>query len=140
MNTNSHELLYKELSYEIYGAAIEVRKDYGSGHKETLYQNAYAEELTTRGLKFEREMPIKIYSPKTNKIVGSYQPDFVVEGKIIVELKAVAKIPKLFTDQLYDYLRNSEYELGYFINFASPKLYVKRIIFTNDRKFPTKKF
>jgi len=67
-------------------------------------------------------------------MIRLYRPDFIVDEKIIVELKAVEKNPKLFINQLYDYLRNSKYELGYFINFASPKLYIKRVIFTNDRK------
>ena len=127
-------LLYKDLSYQIQGAAIEVRKDFGSGHKESIYQNAYAEELKSRNIKFDKEKPIKIYSPKTSKIIGSYKPDFIVDDKIIVELKALDTIPRKLIDQLYDYLRNSKYELGYFINFASQKLYIKRIIFTNDRK------
>ena len=139
MNTNKHEgLLYSELSYELQGAAMEVRKNFGPGLKETVYQNAFAEELRLRNVKFEKERPIQIFSPKTGKLVGTYRPDFIVGGKIVVELKAVEKIPRLFLDQLYSYLRNSEYELGYFINFASPKLYIKRIIFTNDRKFFTK--
>ena len=135
MNTNIHEkLLYKELSYQIQGTAIEVRKNFGSGLKESIYQNVFAEELKSRNLSFEKEKSIQIFSPKTGKLVGSYRPDFIVDGKILVELKAVEKIPKMFIDQLYSYLKNSEYELGYFINFASPRLYIKRIIFTNDRK------
>jgi len=132
---NQVKLLYKELSYQIQGAAIEVRKNFGPGHKESIYQNAFAEELKSRGINFEKEKNIKIYSPKTNKVIGYYKPDFIIDNKIIIELKAVEKIPRMFIDQLYDYLKNSEYELGYFINFASPKLYIKRIIFTNDRKF-----
>ncbi|MFA6146097.1 MAG: GxxExxY protein [Patescibacteria group bacterium] len=128
-------LLYKELSYQIQGAAIEVRKNFGPGHKESIYQNAFAEEIKSRNISFNKEKSIQIYSPKTGKIIGSYRPDFIVDNKIIIELKAIESIPRKLIDQLYDYLRNSEYELGYFINFASPKLYIKRIIFTNDRKF-----
>lgn len=128
------KLLYPELSYQVQGAAINVRKDFGSGHKESIYQSAYAEELKSRGIMFEKEKAVNIYSPRTKKFVGLYRPDFVIDGKIIVEIKAVSKIPRMFIDQLYDYLRNSEYELGYFINFASPRLYTKRIIYTNDRK------
>lgn len=131
---NYQNLLYKELSYQIQGAAIEVRKNFGSGHKENVYQNAFAEELKLRGINFRREENIKIYSPKTKKIIGYYKPDFIIENKILIELKALEKIPGFLIDQLYDYLRNSEYELGYFINFSSPKLFIKRIIFTNDRK------
>ena len=129
------KLLYKELSYEIRGAAIEVRKNFGPGHKEKLYQNAYAEELTSRGINYEREKSISFYSPKTGNIVGSYRPDFLVENKIIVETKARYPYPQKMIDQLFDYLRNCKYELGFFINFAALKLYIKRIIYTNDRKY-----
>ena len=135
MNTDKHEkLLYKELSYQIQGAAIEVRKNFGSGLKEVIYQSAFAEELKSRNIQFEKEKSIQIFSPKTRKLIGSYRPDFIIDGKILVEIKAVEKIPKMFIDQLYSYLRNSKYELGYFINFVSPRLYIKRIIYTNNYK------
>lgn len=132
-NTRHHELLYKELSYQVQGAAIAVRKNYGPGHKESLYQRAYAEELQHREIEFEKEKNIAIYSPRGGKI-GSYRPDFVIDDKIVVEVKALDVLPKKMLDQTFDYLRNSKYELGYLINFASPKLFVKRIIYTNDRK------
>lgn len=128
------DLLHKNLSYQIQGAAIEVRKDFGPGHKESIYQNAFAEELKFREINFDKEKSIKIHSPKSGKIIGSYRPDFIIDNKIIVELKALEIIPRKLVDQLYDYLRNSNFELGYFINFCAPKLYMKRIIFTNDRK------
>jgi GxxExxY protein len=130
------ELLYKELSYQIQGAFMEVRKNFGPGHKESLYQDALVEELTSRDLFFEKEKTIKIYSPKTGKALkSSYRPDFVVDKKVIVEIKALPHIPRYFIDQIYDYLRNSKYELGYFVNFGGRKLLIKRIIYTNDRKF-----
>jgi GxxExxY protein len=127
-------LLYKELSYEIRGATIEVKENFGAGHKEVLYQRAFAEELSLRGVKYKKEKAIKIYSPKTKKVIGSYQPDFIVEDKIIIELKALEKIPKKMADQLYSYLRNSTYELGFLINFRSSGVDIKRVIYTNDRK------
>jgi len=128
------DLLYKESSYQIRGAAIEVRKNYGPGHKEVLYQRAFAEELNLRRIKYEREKPIKVYSPKTKKVIGSYQPDFIVEDKIIIELKALEQMPHRMIDQLYGYLRNSTYELGFLINFRSGGVDIKRVIYTNDRK------
>ena len=127
-------LLYKDLSYKIRGAAIEVKKNYGLGHKEVLYQRAFAEELDLQKIQYERERPVKIYSPKTRKEIASYQPDFIVENKIIVELKALEKTPQIAVDQLYSYLRNSEYQLGLLINFSSKGVDIKRIIYTNDRK------
>jgi len=128
------DLLYKELSYEIRGAAIEVKKNYGLGHKEILYQRALAEELGLRGIKYEKQKQIKIYSPKTKKLIGSYQPDFIVEDKIIVELKALENMPRRMIDQLYSYLRNSKYELGFLINFCSSGVKIDRVIYTNDKK------
>ncbi len=128
------DLLYKELSYEIRGAAIEVKKNYGLGHKEVLYQRVFAEELSLRGLNYEREKSIRIYSPKTKKVIGAYQPDFVVEDKIIVEIKALEQLPSQKINQLYSYLRNGRYELGFLINFGSGSVAIKRVIYTNDRK------
>jgi GxxExxY protein len=57
------DLLYEDLSYQIRGAAIEVRKNYGPGHKEVVYQRAFAEELRLRKTKYEREKPVK-YAPQ----------------------------------------------------------------------------
>ena|SRR3989338_8971753 len=127
-------LLHKELSYAIHGAAIEVRKDFGPGHKEKLYQTALAQELNRRKISFIKEPSVVIYSPKDGQKVGLYKPDFVVEDSVILELKAEKFVNREEIKRIYDYLRNSKYELAYFINFASSKLFVKRIIFTNDRK------
>jgi len=129
-----NQLLYKDLSYSIVGVAIEVRKNYGNGHKEILYHNALKEEFEIRNIKFEFEKQIKIFSPKPKKVIGVYKPDFVIEDKIILEIKALSEVPDKLQRQLYDYLKNSKYELGYFINFGSNKLDYKRIIYTNDRK------
>lgn len=128
------ELLHKELSYLLQGAFIEVRKNFGPGHKEIVYQNALAEELTARQIFFVKEKNINIYSPKTGAVMGNYRADFLVDDRILVELKAVDVLPNNLIDQLYGYLKNSEYELGYFVNFRSPELYIKRVIYTNDRK------
>lgn len=128
------DLLYKELSYQIQGTIISVRKNYGSGHKEIIYQSALAEEFRLRKIPFEREVSIKIISPLTKKTIGIYRPDFVIDNKIILEIKAVEILPQKLIDQLFDYLKNSNYELGYFVNFSGSKLLMKRIIYTNDRK------
>ena len=134
MSKKHVNLLYKELSYQIRGAAIEVKKNYGPGHKEVLYQRAFAEELNLRKMNYEREKPIKIYSPKTKKVIGFYQPDFIIENKIIIELKALEQMPQKIIDQLYSYLRNSPYELGFLVNFGASGVDIKRVIYTNDRK------
>ena len=128
------DLLHKKLSYEVRGAAFEVKKSYGPGHKEVLYQRAFAEELDLRGMKYAREKAIRIYSPKTKKVIASYQPDFIIEDKIIVEKKALEQMPPHTINQLYSYLRNSRYELGFLINFNSGGVDIERVIYTNDKK------
>ena len=127
-------LLHKELSYQIRGCAIEVRKNYGLGHKETVYQNVFQEELDAKKIIHKREASIKVYSTKTGKVIGSYRPDFLIDNKVVVEIKALKFIPKTEIDTFYNYLRNSEYELGLLINFGSNRLIIKRVIYTNDRK------
>jgi len=97
-------------------------------------RKCYIKELSLRGINYEREKPIKVYSPRTKKVIGSYQPDFIVEDKIIIELKALEQMPRRMIDQLYSYLRNSEYELGFLVNFRSGGVDIKRVIYTNDRK------
>jgi GxxExxY protein len=111
-----------------------VRNILGPGHKEIVYQNALVEEFLSRKIIFEKEKIINVHSPKSGNVIGRYRADFLIDGKIIVEIKAIDVIPKNFIDQLFSYLRNSKYELGYFVNFKSPRLYIKRIIYTNDRK------
>lgn len=128
------ELLHKELSYQIRGCAIEVRKNYGPGHKESIYQNAYKEELESRCIPYKKEATIKVLSQKTGKSLGSYRPDFLIDDKVVVEIKALRLIPKIETDTFYNYLRNSEYELGFLINFGGEKLTIKRTVYTNTRK------
>lgn len=133
MNTNENKISHKDLSYKLQGLFFDIRNDLGSGHKESIYQKALEKELTGVGIKFTREPPIKIYSKK-GEFLGLYRPDFLVEDKIVIELKAVEHISRQENARVYDYLRNSKYELAYLVNFASFKLYVKRIIFTNNKK------
>ncbi len=132
-NINENKILYKELSYKIQGLIFDIRNDLGSGHKESIYQKALEKELINAGIKFQKEPPIKIYSRK-KEFLGLYRPDFLIENKIIIELKASIHINQQEIKRVYDYLRNSEYEPAYLINFASPRLYIRRLLFTNDRK------
>jgi len=127
-------LLHQGLSRKIEEVAVNVRKQYGSGQKEKLYQRAFEEELQYQKIPYKREYPIVIYSFRTGKVLGKYIPDFIIDDKIIVEIKAVGYIPKNIENQLLDYLKNGKYELGYIINFSGRSLYRRRFICTNDRK------
>lgn len=139
MNTEENkqkntDLLFPELSYAIRGAVMSVSEKYGKGLKELVYQNALAEEFDIRKIKYEKEKRITILSIDTGKALGYYTPDFIVDDKIIVELKATDFISQQNISQELSYLKASKYEVGFLINFNTPKLYIKRLIYTNNRK------
>ena len=122
------DLLYKGLSYRVRGAMIEVHKALGSGHKEKVYHKALAAEFRNRGISFVDEKTIVI--EYAGERVGSYRPDFIVDDKIIVEIKAVSFMPKNFEEQLTHYLKSTKYQLGFLVNFGQRRLVVKRRIYT----------
>jgi len=128
-----NSLLYSDLTYKIRKIVFAIRDNYGPGHKEIIYQRLFREYLNKEAIDFEQEKRIKFYSDG-GELIGIYQPDFVIEDKIVVEIKATRFVSKNDEEQLYYYLRNSKYELGLLINFSTPKIYIKRIIYTNDRK------
>jgi GxxExxY protein len=127
-------ILYKNLCYQIVGAIYETRNLYGPGQKEIVYQKALAEEFKEKNIPYKREVVINIISPKTGKKLGAHRADFVVDDKIILELKSMKFTPKKIEQQLYSYLRSTPYELGYLINMGSTNIFIKRVILTNDRK------
>lgn len=136
MNTKIHKsaLLYPRLGYIIQGCIFETRKQYGPGQKEIIYHRILEEKLVNKGLTVEKEKRINVYSQDSGKVIGLYQPDILVQQKIILEIKSSSFTTRTDEKQLYHYLRNSSYELGFLVNFSTPKLYLKRIIYTNDRK------
>lgn len=122
------DFLYEDLSYKIRGCVFKVYNVLGFGHKEMVYQKALAVELEKAGISFEREkiLPV-IYEGKK---VGTYKPDFVVEDKVLIELKAVPLMPKDFEIQLTYYLKGTNYKLGFLINFGSKRLDIRRRVWS----------
>lgn len=127
-------LLHEELSFKVRNCIFSVAKKYGKGLKEGILQKALAEEFTLKGINFEQQKRITIYSVETGKALGVYVPDFVVEDLIIIEIKATDFPLQKDIEQQLSYLKISKYEVGLLINFNTPKLYIKRLIYTNDRK------
>lgn len=127
-------LLEADLSYKIRGAVFNVRNKYGQGLKEIIYQKALSEELNGRGLEFEEQKRINIFSADTGKVLGVYIPDFLVDNKIIVEIKSSSFTTRADIEQQRSYLRASKYEIAYLVHFGTNKLDIRRSIFTNDRK------
>ncbi len=117
--------LYKDLTDKILRACYNVHNGLGCGFFEKVYQEALAIELTEMGIPFEREkhLPI-IYHGKV--LECDYIADFVVDGKIILELKAVTEMNTLFEAQLINYMKATHIKVGYLINFGQERLYYKR--------------
>lgn len=122
------DLLYGDITYKIRGAIFSVYNELGYGHKEQVYQKALEKELKERNIPFEKEANLNV--KYKNEKVGNYRPDFVIEEKVILELKAVELLPKTFETQLLHYLKTTNFNLGLLVNFGSPKLQIKRIIWT----------
>jgi len=130
----TNKLLEAELSYKIRSCFYKVFNQYGPGLKEIVYQKALAEELENQGLNFVSNPRINIFSQETGKILGTYIPDFIVEDKIIIEIKALNRLTFLEKNQQMSYLRASLYEIAFLVNFGVSKLEINRLILTNDRK------
>lgn len=120
------ELLYKELAFAIVGAAIEVHKTLGPGFLEAVYRKALLCELALRSIPFEEEKVLPVYYK--GQLVGEYKADIVVDGKIILELKAVSAINAGHEAQALHYLAATGMELAIILNFGTPSLQQKRIV------------
>jgi GxxExxY protein len=131
---SSVSILEKELSYKVVGCFFNVVKKYGKGFKENLYQKALAEEFEKQGLKFKEQQRIDIFSLETGKKLSTYIPDFVIEDKIIVEIKSMSFTLKSSREQQLSYLKCSRYEIAYLVNFGTPRLDVRRLVYSNNRK------
>jgi len=126
--------LYKELGFKLLGICFDIHNNYGRGHNERVYQKLLLEQFIQQGLKAISQPKITVFSKQSGQKIGLYVPDFLLEEKIIVEIKASDLILRRQETQLLEYLKTTPYEVGYLINFGQPKLYYKRFIYTNDRK------
>ena len=110
------------------GCAIEVHHNLGPGYLETIYAQALELELQAQGLAFERERPLLV-AYKNHRIAGQ-RVDFIVEGQLILEIKAVARLDPVFQAKLISYLRTTGLRAGLLINFNSLLLKdgLKRIV------------
>ena len=125
---NTDKLVYADLTYKVRGCIFNVYNTLGYGHKEQVYQKALEKELNDQKVPVKREVSLKVLY-KDEK-VGNYRPDFVVDDKAIIEIKAVEFMPKSYEQQLLHYLKSTNFELGLLVNFGRPKLEIKRLVWT----------
>lgn len=127
----TEKIIYKELSYKLVGCFYEVYNALGPGHKEQIYHEALALEFKSKGISFDDKKRLKV--EYKGQEIGIYQPDFIIEDKIIVEIKSLLQMPKVFEKQLYYYLRGTDYKLGYLVNFGAEKLEIRRRTYDTAR-------
>ena len=96
------DLLYKELTYAVIGAAMEVHRVLGSGFLEAVYQKALASELLLRHIPFVEQ--VKLLVNYKGLLVGEYIADYTVDGKLIVEIKALSRLNNVHQAQAMHYL------------------------------------
>ncbi|PIV38470.1 MAG: GxxExxY protein [Candidatus Portnoybacteria bacterium CG02_land_8_20_14_3_00_45_8] len=119
------ELIHKELTYKIIGVLYEVFNELGYGYQEKYYQKATALALKKHGLKFKEQVytPVKFQKNK----IGKYFLDFVIENKVVLEIKKNDKFFKSDITQLFAYLKATNLKLGLIANFTKNGVKIKRI-------------
>lgn len=120
------EYRYSDLTGKIIGCAMEVHKILGNGFQEVIYQRALAIEMSRQGLEFSREHEMEIFYK--GEQIGTRRVDFFVEGKIMVELKAVVQIEDVHLAQAINYLEAYSLDIGLLINFGNTSLQFKRVM------------
>ena len=123
------EILYKEESYAIIGAAMEVHNQLGNGFLESVYQEALEIEMNKREIPYKAQSPIEIYY-KLKTLDKKFFADFFCYEDIIVEIKAVSQLLPEHEAQLINYLKATNVQLGLLINFGESSLKYKRLLNT----------
>jgi GxxExxY protein len=119
------EKIDDELTYKIIGCAMRVHNTLGNGFQEVIYQRCLAIELEKLSINYEREKEMPIYYEGIE--VGTRRADFIIEEKVMVELKAIINLEDVHLAQGLNYLTAYNLETGLLINFGSTSLQTKRL-------------
>lgn len=120
------DVLFPDLSYRLMEIAYEVHNELGPGFTEDIYEKAFVRELCTREIPYEEQKPITVAYKGDD--IGIYRLDLLVEGNIIVELKAVSGLNELHKQQVRSYLKATGLKLGFLINFGTLRVESYRVI------------
>jgi len=120
------DLIYPELSYKLVGLAYNVFNELGHRHLEKIYQKAYAKELKEAGIIFKEQASYQVIYKE--EIIGNNFLDFLIEEKVIIELKRSDFYSKKYIDQVSNYIKVSNLKLAILINFTSNGVRIKRIV------------
>lgn len=121
-----NDLLYPELSFQIIGCAFEVHNELGFGFKETIYQKALSIALEQKQLSFKEQVHYQIKFKE--QVIANRYFDFIVDEKVVVEIKRDDRFSKANVDQTIEYLKTSNLKLALLINFGKEGVVYKRLI------------
>lgn len=119
-------IVYKDLSYQIVGIAIQVRKELGFGFLEKVYENSLMVLLEENRIEAKQQFPISVNFH--GRIVGDYIADILVDNKIILELKAQERITLIHKAQTLNYLKATNMRLAILLNFGKDRLEFERLV------------
>jgi len=122
------DLKYKDITEKIIGASFDAHSYLGNGFQEVIYQRALAWEMSQRELDYSREVDQEIFYKELSEPIGTRRADFVVENKVLVEIKAIMRLDDVHMAQILNYLKAYRLEIGLLINFGSKSLTFNRII------------
>lgn len=131
MNADERGLEHADLTQKIIGVFYEVYNELGQGFLESVYEAAMVKALRDVGLRAERQWPIEVRF--RGEVVGEFRADVLIEGRVIVEIKAARALESAHEAQLLNYLRATSIEVGLLTNFG-PKPEFRRFAFANNRK------
>ncbi|MBC6698399.1 GxxExxY protein [Hymenobacter puniceus] len=120
------DIRHNELTKSIIGCAMSVHRELGPGFPEGIYQRSLAVELTMAGIAFSREIHMPVYYKGHD--VGSRRADFLIDGSVLVELKALPTLEPSSFAQVINYLTAYRLEVGLLLNFGEPSLKFKRFL------------
>lgn len=116
---------HEDVTYRVIGAAMSVHRRIGPGQKEVIYQRALEREFAGLEVAFIAEPQLPVWEDE--HLLGFYIPDFVVEDKVIVELKAFAALPQKYLGQVVTYLNHTGLEVGLLLNFGARSMLPRRV-------------
>lgn len=125
------EIIFKELSFVIIGAAMEVHKILGRGFLESVYQAALEKELTLRGIPFQHQVDLPVRYK--GDLIGMYKADLVIDAKIIVEIKGISRLNASHDAQALHYLAATGLQLAILINFGMSSLEYRRVVRSENK-------
>lgn len=123
---SENKIIYPELSYEIVGILFKVHNELSNKYQEKYYQRAIEIELKNQNIRYSKEIPVKL--KYENESIGKYFLDFLIEDKIILEIKAVPELEAKDFKQVLAYLKAMKLKLGIIANFRPEKLIFYRVL------------